>query len=97
MTYKKRLKSRILQRRDASVVGEIDGIGKVFRHVERFLAAFLRLPRIVDVVEFQLAATEFLQRRLCEIDKAKLKAADFSGNVDIAILQACNGIGDSYR
>ena len=32
------------------------------RHIESFLSAFLCLPRIVDVVEFQLAATELLQR-----------------------------------
>ena len=48
---------------DAAVVGEFDGIGEVRRHVEGLLAAFLRLPRIVDMVELQLAATELLQRR----------------------------------
>ena len=48
---------------DAAVVGEFDGIGEVRRHVEGLLTAFLRLPRIVDVVEFQFAATQFIQRR----------------------------------
>ena len=48
---------------DTAVVGEFDGIGEVFRHVESLLAAFFRLPWIVDVVEFQLAATELFKRR----------------------------------
>ena len=48
---------------DTAVVGEFDGIGEVFRHIESLLAAFLRLPWIVDMVEFQFAATQFLQRR----------------------------------
>ena len=63
ITCEKRSSHVFLKERDTAVVGEFDGIGEVFRHVESLLAAFLRLPRIVDVVEFQFAATQFFQRR----------------------------------
>ena len=63
MTHEKRSNHVFLKDRDTSIVGEFDGIGEVFCHVESLLATFPRLPRIVDVVEFQLAATQFLKCR----------------------------------